>query len=971
MSHAAPAGPSADRNLLFGILAVQMDFITRDALIAAMNAWVLAKHRPLGELLQEQGALTPPQRQALDLVTAEHLKAHGGDPQRSLAAVGVPETVHRELESVPDAEVHATLATVGGAPAATGTFPPAAAGGTRYRVLRPHARGGLGVVSVARDTELGREVALKEMQAGYAEDAAIRGRFVREAEITGGLEHPGVVPVYGLGRYADGRPYYAMRFVRGETLQEAVKKLHAGEAGYTLRGLLTRFVAVCNAVAYAHSRGVIHRDLKPANVMLGPYGETLVVDWGLAKVVGRPALPDGGGPSEGTLQAGGSGAGEGSATRAGTLMGTPAYMSPEQAAGRTDEQGPATDVYGLGATLYAVLTGRGPIEGCDATEALERVRQGRWEPPRRVRPSAPAALDAICRKAMALRPADRYPSALALAADVERWLADEPVAVYREPWSDRAGRWLKRHRQVVTGAAALLLAAVPLSLVIALNREEARRQAERQREETRAQRDIAEANAKTATEREAETGAVLDLVEKKVFAAARPLGQEGGLGREVTLRQAVEAALPSVEQGFRQQPLIEARLRMTLGTSFRFLGDAQIAADQFQAARTIYAEHLGPDHPATLRSMTNLANSYEELGRHADALTLREETLALQKARLGPDHPHTLVSMNNLGNSYHNLGRDADALRLREETLALQKAKLSPDHPDTLASMNNLANSYHNLGRHTEALRLREETLALRKATLGPDHPDTLTSMNNLGFSYFTLGRHAEAVKVCEEALALRRAKLGPKHPDTLLSMNSLANGYGALGRHAEALQLCEEATALYKAKLGPDHPDTLLSVYNVAENLAALDHSAKEVATLDECFQRAQGKTVDPRLIPAVVDLRLRLFEKAKDAAGCRATAQMWEELHRTDAASLYNAASYRTVTAAVLRAAEKSERAAKEAGAEADRAMAWLKKAVAAGYEDAAHMKKDKDLDALRDREDFNRLLAELEAKVEKGKK
>ncbi len=474
MSEAAPAGPAADRNLLFGILAVQMDFVSRDALITAMNAWVLAKHRPLGELLQEQGALTPQRRALLDGLADEHLHAHGGDPRCSLAALAHRSTVDGALQSVADPDLQATLA------AATRTLPTAgdpgpAADGTRYRVLRPHAQGGLGVVSVARDAELGREVALKELQADHWTDPASRGRFVREAEITGGLEHPGVVPVYGLGRYADGRPYYAMRLVRGETLQEAARKLHAGEPGYTLRGLLTRFVAVCNAVAYAHSRGVIHRDLKPANVMLGPFGETLVVDWGLAKVVGRG--PAGGeAAAEVTLRPASA---DGAETLVGAALGTPAFMSPEQARGEVAALGPATDVYSLGATLYAVLAGQPPVQGRNTTEVLEKVRQGDWPPPRQVKSSVPKALDAVCRKAMALHPRARYGSALGLTADVEHWLAGETVSAYREPWPARARRWARRHRTPVATAAAAAVVALVLggAGLVWQQREQARRRA--------------------------------------------------------------------------------------------------------------------------------------------------------------------------------------------------------------------------------------------------------------------------------------------------------------------------------------------------------------------------------------------------------------------------------------------------------------------------------------------------------------
>jgi hypothetical protein len=255
MPNTSPAQPSTDRNLLFGILAVQMDFVSRDALIAGMHAWVLAKHRPLGELLQEQGALSPEHRQLLEQMTAAHLRAHGGDAQQSLAAVRQGSMVGAALGSVADRDLQASLAVVDGTLRTTDDYGRPAEG-MRYRVLRPHARGGLGVVSVARDTELGREVALKEIRTGHAADAVSRGRFVREAEITGGLEHPGVVPVYGLGRYDDGRPYYAMRFIRGESLQEAIKKLHTHQEGYLLRGLLTPiFELVTTALGVALRRG--------------------------------------------------------------------------------------------------------------------------------------------------------------------------------------------------------------------------------------------------------------------------------------------------------------------------------------------------------------------------------------------------------------------------------------------------------------------------------------------------------------------------------------------------------------------------------------------------------------------------------------------------------------------------------------------------------------------------------------------
>jgi serine/threonine protein kinase len=255
-----------------------------------------------------------------------------------------------------------------------------------------------------------------------------------------------------------------MRFIKGYTLEEAIQRFHQadgptrdpGERGLALRGLLRRFLDVCNAVAYAHARGVFHRDLKPSNAILGNYGETLVVDWGLAKPMGLRV--DEGGSAEETLRpASASGA---AATQRGSVLGTPAFMSPEQAAGKVDELGPASDVYSLGATLYCLLTGKAPFGGQAAGEMLAKVRKGNFSPPHQPKLEVPPALEAVCLKEMALRPEDRYPSASALAADVEKWLADEPVGAWREPLRLRLGRWARRHQAAVAACAAGLLVAV-------------------------------------------------------------------------------------------------------------------------------------------------------------------------------------------------------------------------------------------------------------------------------------------------------------------------------------------------------------------------------------------------------------------------------------------------------------------------------------------------------------------------------
>jgi eukaryotic-like serine/threonine-protein kinase len=329
-----------------------------------------------------------------------------------------------------------------------------------FHDLRFHAAGALGEVFMARNAELNREVALKFLKPERLHDPDSRRRFLQEAEVTGRLEHPGVVPIYALGSDAGGSPCYAMRFIRGETLQSAIDAFHAAEKpgrnpserSLALRELLSRFVSICGTMGYAHSRGILHRDLKPQNVMLGKYEETLVVDWGLAKPFDRDEAARSAG--EETLR---PSSGDGSDSPTVGSVGTPAYMSPEQAEARWDLVGPASDLFSLGGVLYAILAGQPPYRGNRGGEFLEKVKRCEFPPPRQVKPDVPRALEAICLKAMACRPEDRYETAAELAADVRRWLADEPVSAYREPAADRARRWMRRHRTLVTSAAAVLV----------------------------------------------------------------------------------------------------------------------------------------------------------------------------------------------------------------------------------------------------------------------------------------------------------------------------------------------------------------------------------------------------------------------------------------------------------------------------------------------------------------------------------
>jgi WD40 repeat protein/serine/threonine protein kinase len=508
----------AKRNLLLGMLALQNNFISRAQLLTAFDAWVENKTKPLVTHLLEQRSITIEEYALLDALTDRHLEKYDHDADRSLAALSTDGSVHAHLTRISDDDVQASLTPLAaaggklwvehGAADVSVSFAHPQAEAGRYRILHPHDAGGLGKVSVALDRELNREVALKEIQPRHADRPEVRARFLLEAEITGSLEHPGIVPVYSLGVDDAGRPFYVMRFIKGDSLTRAIRQFHrrpspvaaptseptqSGDVvvvdvrrepdtprrdpapdfqSLAFRNLLRRFVDACNAMAYAHSRGVLHRDLKPDNIMLGKYGETLVVDWGLAKTgVGGPrseTTDEAGAAHESLLRP----PSVSERTQIGSAMGTPAYMSPEQASGELDRLSPASDVYSLGATLYQILTGEAAFHG-ETAKVLQQVKVGEFVPPAQLQRAVPAALEAVCLKAMAREPAQRYASTRALADEIERWLAGEPVHAWPEPLAVRARRWASRHRALVMSAVACLVVALAASITAAVLLSEA------------------------------------------------------------------------------------------------------------------------------------------------------------------------------------------------------------------------------------------------------------------------------------------------------------------------------------------------------------------------------------------------------------------------------------------------------------------------------------------------------------------
>ncbi len=758
------ADTSVDRNLLFGVLALQDDLITPGQFTDVCAGWVLRTNVPLARLLVERGWINEDDREDIERKLERKLKKHAGDVRATLAdeAGADVRDVIRQTDSVPLLQ---SLQMLPPAPSfvrvETLIRPDGNEHRSRYTLSRIHAEGGLGKVWVARDTDLNREVALKELRPDCSVLPESTRRFLKEAQVTGQLEHPNIVPVYELGhRPEDGQPFYTMRFVRGQTMRDAIAVYHqkrgTGPADNLERQkLLSAFVAICRAIGYAHSRGVLHRDLKPENIVLGRFGEVVVLDWGLAKLVDQPEDSD----AQTVLVT------QDAETQA-TMgqVGTPVYMAPEQAEGRADLIDPRTDVYGLGAILFEILTGEPPIGGKSLAEVLQRVCEIERPPARALVPSTPRALEAICSKALAKKRADRYQRAVDLADDVDRWMADERVLAYREPVAARVLRWGRRHTTLVASIGGLLVAS-SLALAVGLTLINKERRA------TEAQRVIAVANAARALgnlrlAQDAADGLLADVAEVDLA----DIPQMEGVRRRL-----LEKARAGFEQFLTQEgddPAIRwsgARAVVRLGDIQNLLGDAPAAEKSYQQAIALL-EPLSKAEPAKTEFKRDLARAYQGMGvlfKDANrydasdewlhkAIALRTEIIAAPKAS-PDDHQALADSRYQLGTLLARRGSrspaDAEAYRA---ALDVQQGlvKQFADRPEFRAQLARYRNNYGILqkamGQTVEAETTFRDTLSLLAPLLQGPQPlpgprwYAARASNNLGVILLQ-SRHNEA----------------------------------------------------------------------------------------------------------------------------------------------------------------------------------------------------------------------------------
>jgi eukaryotic-like serine/threonine-protein kinase len=711
------------------------------------------------------------------------------------------------------------------APIRVGGAVPQAA--TRFHPIRLHAKGGLGAVFLARDAELGRTVALKEIQSKHSLDRSSQDRFVAEAIVTGALEHPGIVPVYGLGRYSDGRPYYAMRFIQGKSFQEAINEFHKSNpvkdvqtyVSREFKSLLRTFIELCSAMYYAHEHGILHRDIKPDNVMLGKFGETMVVDWGLAKVLGRS--------SNETRQEFDNLAlrkldGE---TMVGAVLGTPAYMSPEQAKGLLDELTPASDIYSLGATLFTLLTGERPVDGRSSVEVVLNVRKGNIRRIQNIAPKAPLALVSICYKAMHVSPSERYANGGELVEDVERWLADDLVLAHQhlERPLERLGRLVRRYHTWAVAGAIFLTAFTVLSIlaVILIERSRSREViAKLQAQESKAE----------AIERYQESRTAIDtwLVGSNDALQFYPGTQSL---RKRMLQLAVDDYQKLTTSSSRDPDLEleRARALIRLGDLHQIQQDYDQALENYQSARTVL-ESIGDTPSINGFRDAEIANSharsavaYFQQDKLEEAESnFKTAVIAFDKlVKQIPDDDQVLLYATSSLVGYSELlirkGRHQDAI-----------AQL-----DRCRRLNNLPDDK---GRHSKALSL----IQVRAGELS-------------GRAYTAIGKYEEANKTLLDALQFFTTKYSEDtdDPDVLDAIASLqisrADVLRVQGLQSETEQCLVSAIEKYRQllKAMPDVPRYAESLALTLTDLGLANQddgsSLKAMATLKDAAENWQ----------------------------------------------------------------------------------------------------------------------------------
>ena len=687
-----------------------------------------------------------------------------------------------------------------------------------YSLVQQIGEGGYGVVFLAEQEEpVKRRVALKVIRPGM-DSKQVLARFDAERQALALMDHPNIARVFDAGATDKGRPFFVMELVQGIKITD-----YCDSHNLSTQERLDLFVQICHAIQHAHQKGVIHRDIKPSNILVAMHDGVpvpKVIDFGVAKATEQRL-------TDKTIY-----------TALEQMIGTPAYMSPEQAEKTGLDIDTRSDIYGLGVLLYELLTGKTPFDAKELlAKGIEEMRRTiREEEPRRPstrlttlgegeltttarcrQTDAPTLLnlvrgdlDWIVMKCLEKDRIRRYDTANGLASDVERHMDNEPVLA-RPPSKVYRFQKLVQRNQLACAAVAGIVCALLLGVVASVW------QAVRAtRAETLAKQRLAESEA-------------ISKFLTEVFQSPEPERN----GRTITVAETLSAAARKLETDLASQPARRAKLQATLGWTCHTLGLYPEAIALEEKVRDYYLAVAGPENPDTLGAMHRLASSYDLAGRHGEALKLEEQVLPLYRKVSGPEHPDTLWAMMALSAFYEEAGRIDEAMKLQEELVALSRKVNGAEHPQTLYALAGLADSYQADGRWDVALKLREELLALSRKVSGAEHPQTLALMSALAASCDDAGRLAEALKLREQVLALRRKVSGPEHLDTLNALNGLAwtlatSAAPELRNGTNAVALAEEAVAK-TSRTNASFLDSLAAAYAETHQFAKAVHTQNE----------------------------------------------------------------------------------------------------------------------------------------------
>jgi eukaryotic-like serine/threonine-protein kinase len=713
-------------------------------------------------------------------------------------------------EPEPPTEAATTQSDAPGAPASVQIGP--------YRLLRHIGQGGMGEVWLAEQRQpVRRQVAVKVIKAGM-DTREVIARFEAERQALALMNHPNIAGVYDAGATPEGRPYFAMEYVQGIPITQYCDKQRL-----SIRERLTLFVAVCAGVQHAHQKGIIHRDIKPSNVLVTTQDEkhlAKIIDFGVAKATSQRL-------TERTVF-----------TELGQLIGTPEYMSPEQAEMTNLDIDTRTDVYSLGVMLYELLAGERPFDskalrGVGFAEIQRTLRED--EPPRpssrisslgagstvsatnrrvdsrSLEKALAGDLDWITMKALEKDRVRRYDTAHALALDVERHLNDEPVMAGPPSALYRMKKLVHRHRGYFLAAGAV---AVALVLGV-IGTSWALLQA------VRAERQTAIAESVNA------------FLNEDLLAAARPSAARGQ-GKDITMRAVLDVAAERIDAAsktggrFAGEPLVEASIRSTLGHTYLQLGEYPVAEPQLKRALELRRAALGDEHPDTARMMNGLGLLHSSQGRLDEAEPLYRQAHQISQRLLGPDHPDALRHEMNLATLFRAKGRYQDAEPLYQHNLEAKQRVLGAEDPSTLDLMGNLANFFQETGRYDKAETLHRQELEIRRRIQGEKAPGTVSSMNNLANDLGALGRFSEAVPLMQRTLELKIGLYGEAHPTTLNSVYNLAEFQVEMGRDAAAEPLHRQTLDGRTRALGTRHERTINSRERLANTLANLGRFAE-----------------------------------------------------------------------------------------------------------------------------------------------